>query len=138
MIILANVSHMEIVSQMLYAMYNELQPDKCSKNKSDYDSEALRYLKDYDVLLDSEFRGMFMVKHVNNPLTPNLEQWNGEIVYIKPQYRKTRVLKTMYTYLFNNYEGDILGLTDINSEHIKVMDKRHTCIAKLYIVNKGK
>jgi len=131
----ANVSDLSLVASMLYAMYMELMPDVCSNRLSDYTDEALKYLIEHDVLIDDKARGMFVVKDVYNPLTPSVKQWFGLVVYIKPEFRKTRVLKTFYDYLFENYKGNILGLTEINSEHIKVLDKRHTCTAKMYILN---
>jgi len=138
MIILANLTHTGIVASMLWDMYQELQPEECSTLMSDYVAEAIRFIETYDVLLERRYRGMVIMENVTNVLTPNLPQWQGVVLYIKPEFRKRRVLKTIYTYLFANYEGDILSLTDINSEHIKVQDKRQPCIAKLYIVNKRK
>ena len=121
-----------IVASMLYAMYHEMRPDECSKDESDYLKVAEDYLLAYDVIIETEGKGIFIMRNENDPLTPNVIQWFGLVVYIKPNYRKGKLLKLFYDYLFANYEGNILGVTEINSEHIKVLDKRHTCVAKLY------
>jgi len=127
-----NEHSINVVASMLYAMYMELKPEDCSTDPSDYLKVAEDYLLAYDVIIETEGKGLFIMRNEDDPLTPKLVQWFGLVVYIKPQYRKGKLLKDFYDYLFANYEGNILGLTEINSEHIKVLDKRHTCIGKLY------
>jgi hypothetical protein len=58
--------------------------------------------------------------------------YNGIRVYIKPKYRKGRLLKQFYDIMFETFDGEIWGMTEAHSEHIKVLDKRHTLVAKVY------
>lgn len=132
-----NEFSVNIVASMLYAMYHEIRPEDCSTDPADYQRVAESYILEYDVYIEAEGKGIFVMRNENDPLTPKVIQWFGLVVYIKPEYRHGRLLKTFYDYLFANYEGTILGLTESNSQHIKVLDKRHTCIAKLYRLDRS-
>ena len=41
-------------------------------------------------------------------------------------------IKNMYDFMFDNFDGDIIGMTDIKSEHNDVLTKRHEILGVLY------
>ena len=58
-------------------------------------------------------------------------------VYIQPEHRHSSLLARFYKRLFEDFpDGDIMGVTEIHSEHIKVLDKRHELVAKVYRMNR--
>ena len=123
------------LSLMLYEMAHELFPDEASDDNQLYWDEIFKYITDetYTVFVDEQYRGFFMVKEEHEPIYPNLRRYIGTKVYIQPEARKGRLLKEFYDMLFREFpDGDILGLTEIESEHIPVLNKRHEHIANVY------
>lgn len=116
-------------------MYMELFKDKAVEDIYPYISMVNRHIdndKD-EIFIDDKHRGFFIVRDETEAVAPTVRRYNGIRVFIHPEHRKGRVLLEFYNKLFSTYpDGDILGCTEINSEHIAVLDKRHELIAKVY------
>ncbi len=135
MVRLANSEDTMALSLMLKEMTLELWPEHAATEDGAYFNEILRHFNDpRDVIfVDSRLRGFFIVRDEAEEITPNYHRYNGMRLYIGTDYRGGRLLKQFYDALFKHYpEGEIWGLTEINSKHIQVLDKRHECIAKIY------
>jgi hypothetical protein len=120
---------------MLAEMYQEVFPANCSTRMNDYITTIVEHFNDSrdTVYLDSEFRGFFIVRDETEIIAPTLKRYNGIRVYIRKEFRKGRLLTEFYARLFEDFpDGAILGSTEIDSEHIAVLDKRHELIAKVY------
>jgi hypothetical protein len=89
------------------------------------------------VFIDENKRSLFIMRDVSSPVL-NQKLYDGVSVYIKPKFRKTRLLKEMYDFMFDNFDGDIIGMTDIKSEHNEVLTKRHEILGVLYKLKRGK
>ncbi len=136
---LATFEDVSELTSMLKMMAQELMPDYAVDDEDIYHLEILKYMSDdtYHVYIDSKHRGFFMVKDDSEPIYKGMNRYIGTKVFIKKGFRSGRVLKQFYTKLFEDFpDGDIIGLTEINSQHIPVLDKRHTLIAKVYLLNK--
>lgn len=133
MIRLANISDLQTVSEMMMAMYIELMPEYCSQDIHDYRKATIEHLcnpKEWIYIADG---GFFVVRDETEDIAPLFKRYNGVRVYIQPEHRHTSLLARFYKRLFKDFpDGEILGMTEINSEHIKVLDKRHDLIAKVY------
>ncbi len=141
MIRLATKKDKEKLALMLLAMYVELFPEEATYDMGVYLNEIQNHLdnpKDY-IYIDNDNRGFFVVRDETEPMTPNLHRFNGIRVFIMKEYRKSPLLALFYSHLFHDFpNGDILGMTEINSEHIPVLDKRHELIAKVYKLKRSK
>ncbi len=140
MIRLAKDKDLHSLSMMFLAMYVEVFGDEASLDARVYQEVMKAHLDDPrdSVFLDDKFRGFFIVRDETEPMTPNMHRYNGIRVYIAKQYRKSPLLSVFYQHLFQEFpDGDILGVTEINSEHIAVLDKRHELIAKVYKLNRN-
>lgn len=124
-----------LLASFLKAMYNELQPDS-AKDFQPYVDMAEKYLANDYCFTDNKHRGMFIMKDESVPALPT-RLWNGVAVYIKPEYRKSRLLKEFYAYMFDNFKGTIMGYTEVNSEHNKVLLKRHNLLGYVYEMNRS-
>ncbi len=136
---LAVTADIEELTIMLKMMAQELMPDHAVDDDAIYRLEILKYMSDetYYVYIDDKHRGFFMVKDDSEPIYVNMNRYIGTKVFIKKGFRSGRILKQFYTKLFEDFpDGDIIGLTEINSQHIPVLDKRHILIAKVYLLNK--
>ena len=135
MIIRAEQEHIPLLAFMLYTMYKELFGDKAEDDINVYISEIVNHYNNPrdTVYIDSSFRGFFIVRDETEAIAPRLKRYNGIRVFIKPEFRNTRLLAEFYAKLFEDFpDGDILGQTEIDSKHIAVLDKRHELIAKVY------
>jgi len=121
-------------------MTKELFPDYAVDELSIYMEELIRQYDAGDtIFVDSEYRGFFIVHDDSSQVTPTMKRYTGTYVYIRPEYRHTKVLSDFYNKLFEFYPyGDILGSTEICSAHIDVLDKRHKHIMNVYSLNRGK
>lgn len=137
MIKIAKLQDLDSVAIMLKALYVEMMPTYCSTDIEVYRLEVLKHLiNPLDTVYVSE-HGFYIVRDETEPMAPTLHRYNGIRVYIEPEHRKSNLLARFYKRLFEDYpNGDILGMTEIDSEHIKVLDKRHTLIAKVYKLNR--
>ena len=130
-----NIGAIEEISKMLFLMYNEVQPEKASQDLDKYTTLANKHIMKDFVFIDEENRGFFIMRDISSPVLDE-KLYDGVSVYIKPEFRKTRLLKDMYEFMFKNFDGDIIGYTDINSEHNKVLTKRHQALGILYKLNR--
>ena len=131
----AKDSDESVLADMLQDMTMELWPENASPDFIQYEREIRKHLwnpRDY-VFIDNENKGFFIVRDETEAITPNRKIYNGLRVYIKPEYRKTRLLKDFYDYLFKVFpNGEIWGITEYHSEHNKVLLKRHEPVAIVY------
>ena len=135
MIIRAEQEHVPLLAFMLYTMYKELFGDKAEDDINVYISEIVNHYNNPrdTVYIDSSYRGFFIVRDETEAIAPRLKRYNGIRVFIKTEFRNTRLLAEFYAKLFEDFpDGDILGQTEIDSKHIAVLDKRHELIAKVY------
>ena len=130
----ANKTDVGDLAVMLRELYMEMMSEYAMTNINIYRSVIQEHLDDdRDTVYIEESKGFFIVRDETEPMTPELNRYNGIRVYIKPQHRHTRLLANFYKRLFEDFpNGDILGSTEIDSPHIRVLDKRHSCIAKVY------
>lgn len=134
MIKIAEYKDVTEIAKMMRELYQELQPAHATSDINVYFKDALDSLiKDTDTTYIEKGKGFFTVRNETEPMTPTLERYNGIRVYIYPEHRNSSLLARFYDRLFKDFpNGEILGVTEINSEHIRVLDKRHTLIAKMY------
>lgn len=125
------------LSKMLYEMYNEVQPLKATKDIKKYEKLLQEHLENDLVFIDSKNRGFFIMRDISIPVIDEV-MWEGVSVYIKPEFRKTKLLSKMYKYMFKNFIGDIIGFTDYNSNHNEILQKRHDILGIVYILNRPK
>jgi len=120
-------------SILLKAMYFELDSSAYKEDITSWLALASMHLERDIVILDH--RGFFIMREETLPI--NKERiWNGVSVYIKPEFRKSKALKEYYKYMFDNFNGTILGFTEVNSEHNKVLLKRHKLLGYVYGLNR--
>jgi len=135
MIKIAEKEDIIILSVMLSNMYHELFGADASDSVDDYINTIVAHFNDCrdTIYIDNLGRGFFIVRDETEAIAPNLHRYNGIRVYIQEEHRKGRLLAEFYARLFEDFpNGDILGQTEIDSEHIAVLDKRHTRIANVY------
>ena len=121
------------LATMLQELYTELTPDHATKDEHVYRVCIAEHLNSYRDTVYIHEHGFFIVRDETESMAPTLRRYNGIRVYIKPEHRHSSLLAKFYKRLFKDFpDGDILGITEINSEHIKVLDKRHDLIAKVY------
>ena len=140
MILKAEVSHLAGLALLLRAMYKELFPDHAVDDINVYISEMVKNFNcpKTTTYVDDYFRGFFQVRDETEAMTPTCKRYHGIRVYIIPEERKGRLLKEFYDRLFTDFpDGDIIGVTEITSEHIAVLEKRHKRIANMYVLNRG-
>ena len=124
-----------ILSLMLKEMAVELFPANAVADNDIYWDEIFKYMRDdtIHIFIDDELRGFFMVKEESEPIYSDMTRYIWTKVFIYPKHRKGRILKCFYDKVEDAFPtGDIIGLTEINSEHIPVLEKRHQRIANVY------
>ncbi len=132
----ASLLDLKEISEMLYKMYNEVQPLIASQEIKKYEELTKQHLKNDFVFIDEDNRSVLIMRDVSS-LVLDQKLYDGVSVYIKPQYRKSKLLKEMYSYMFKNFKGTIVGYTDVNSEHNDVLIKRHKLLGYFYEINRG-
>lgn len=130
----AKLSNVDLIADMLRAMYLELDPVDTIDDWELFRSLASNYIYTANVVFDH--RGFFIMKE-ETPIVKRTPLWNGVAVYIKPEFRKTKALKEYYTYMFENFKGSIMGFTEVNSEHNKVLLKRHKLLGYVYELHRS-
>lgn len=124
---------------MLHLMYTEVFGAKASENPHDYLVEVFKIYSDTSkfIFVDEELNGFFMVERRWSPLTPLVDRVEATNVYITPNKRHSKLLYHFYEKLFDTFPtSEIIGVTEANSEHIKVLDKRHKLISKVYSIKR--
>lgn len=135
----ANIKDLVHISEMMIDLYKELMPDHYSKDIKVYMTAVLEHLQNKKDTVYVADHGFFIVRDETEPMAPTMKRFNGIRVYIQPEHRHTSLLARFYDRLFKDFpEGHIMGITEINSEHIKVLDKRHELVAKVYRLNRRK
>lgn len=130
----AKLSNVDLIADMLRAMYLELDPVDTIDDWELFRSLASNYIYTANVIFDH--RGCFVMKE-ETPIVKRTPLWNGVAVYIKPEFRKTKALKEYYTYMFEHFKGSIMGFTEVNSEHNKVLLKRHKLLGYVYELHRS-
>ena len=139
MIRIAHMKDLNRLSVMLYELYHEMMPEHYTSDLYVYRREIMRHINEPKDTIYVAEHGFFVVRDETEPIAPTLQRYNGLRVYIEPEHRHSNLLANFYKRLFEDFpDGDILGSTEINSEHIKVLDKRHECIAKVYKLKRSK
>ncbi len=136
----ATIKDLDELSTMLYALYKEIVPDYATHDMGVYRTTIIQHLNNKkEYVFIEEGRGFLVLRDETEPMAPEMYRYNWMRVYIKPKYRYTKLLAKFYKFIFKEFpKGDILGATEMNSPHIKVLDKRHECIAKVYKLNRSK
>jgi hypothetical protein len=138
MIRIAQLEDVGHLAKMMMSMYKELQPDYASNDDMVYRQSIIDSIVNPLETVYVHEHGFFIVRDETEPMMPTLNRYNGIRVYIEPEHRKGFLLASFYKRLFNDFpDGDILGMTESNSEHIKVLDKRHIEVARIYILKRS-
>jgi hypothetical protein len=132
----ATLTDCNSIAQMLYKMYNELQPELSSKDIDDYISLAKKHITDDFVYIEESEKGMYIVRDVSSTVI-NKKIYDGVSVYIEKEFRKSRILSDMYAHMFKTFTGTIIGFTEYNSEHNNVLIKRHKLLGYVYELNRS-
>ena len=120
-------------SRLLRDMYIELHGEECSTDILDYK----RYIHQYEhAYIGDQCECLLLMKDITPKLLVSTKLWDGEAVYIIPEKRKGRTLAKMYDFMFDNFEGDIVGMVHPDSEHDAVVAKRGNYIGTVYSFNK--
>ncbi len=134
MIRIADMKDLAQLSEMMRGLYKEINPDCATDDMQIYRQAVMEHITDdRDTIYVESGKGFFVMRDESEPMTPGYKRYNGIRVYINPEHRHTRLLANFYKRLFKDYpEGDIFGVTEIQSPHIAVLNKRHNLIANLY------
>ena len=133
---IATISDIKEISEMLYGMYNEVQPELASKDLTKYYELAEFHLEKDFVYIDEENRSVLIMRDITSPVV-NKKIYDGVSVYIKPSFRKSKLLSQMYKFMFENFDGTIIGYTEFSSEHNDVLIKRHKLMGYVYELNRS-
>ena len=127
------------VAELLEAMVAEVFPDHYQPNQLRYVEGITQHLMMGDTIyVDNELNGFFIIKDVTDIVTPSLVLYEGVRLYIKPHKRNGKLLAEFYAKMFEDFtDGEIIGITEIESKHIPVLEKRHTRIANVYKLNRS-
>ena len=137
MIRLANINDLDVLSVMLSDLYHELMPDHATDDMCVYRLEIAKHLTDDRDSIYIAEHGFFVVRDETEDMAPTMRRYNGMRVYIQPEHRHSSLLARFYKRLFKDFpDGDIMGITEIHSKHIAVLDKRHELVAKVYRMNR--
>lgn len=124
-----------ILATMLKAMYKELFNDASDDIKL-YIDIAEKHIKEDYVFSNPCYNGFYIMKDITIPVLPT-KRWDGVAVYIKPEKRNTKLLNMFYDHMFSNFEGDIIGFVEPESNHLKVLQKRHALLGYVYKLNRS-
>lgn len=130
---LATITDINYVADLLLSMYMEVDPKDTKDDFKLFQQLASDYIYKCNVIIDE--RGFFIMKD-ETPCVKKTTIWNGVAVYIKPEFRHTSALQDYYRYMFANFKGTIMGFTEVNSEHNKVLLKRHKLLGYVYVLNR--
>jgi hypothetical protein len=123
------------LANMLKEMYLELFPDYAIDDDSVYFQEIRDQLDDERVhtYVENNYKGFMMIRDETEPMTPNLHRYNMLRIYIRPDFRKSRTYWRLYKKVLEDFpDGDVLGMTEANSEHNIPLRKRQEIVATIY------
>lgn len=125
-----------IIADMQKAMLNEVFGDKSSDNIEDYRRECLKEISDplNVYLLDEDINGYVKLRDVSSPLV-DMQRWDLQEIYIKPEKRGSRLYAQFRDYLRENFKGDVVGMTEISSNHIPMLMKHQELIGMVFKLN---
>ncbi len=127
-----NFSDLDYVAGMLMDAHNEIDSLKYSSEVFKY----MRYLKDCNHVYHDK-RGFFIVTEAPQPLVIGTPiNYVGEMVYIRPEFRKTKALSEYYDFMFDTFDGDFIAIAQ-SDEKDKIMGKRAEFVGNLYKFNKS-
>ena len=135
----AEEKDIDSLAAMLRNFTQELWPEHYCINLKIYKDEIFKAFENPKdtIFIDSRNRGFAIVRDDTEMITPTMKRYNPYRIYIKPKYRGGRLLSQFYEVLFEKYsDGEIWGLTEANSKHIPVLEKRYKRIANIYDLNK--
>ena len=127
------------LSLMLKEMSLEMMPEYATDDDDIYWKEVFSWLEDDRtfVYIDDAYRGFFVMIDDTEDIFPDYHRYLGTKIYIKPQHRKTRLYSQFFKKMLEDFnDGDIMGVTEIESDHIPVLEKRHKRIANVYLINR--
>ncbi len=133
----ANETNTIALATMLKDMMDEVFVGKsasCLSVYVTYIEEALNSSTKW-LFIDTDNRGFFMVVNDTETITPLLHRYFATKVYIKPEHRKSRLLAEFYDTLYDRFD-EVVGVTEIGSEHIAVLEKRQERIANVYRIKR--
>ncbi len=127
------------VAEMLRAMTIEVYPKYYSKILADYSWALHEHIINGDTIyVDDDLRGFFVVRVATDSVTPSLVMYEAVRLYVKPEFRHTKLLYNFYERMYEDFtDGDIIGITDINSKHIPILEKRQERIANVYKITRS-
>jgi len=94
------------VARLLESMVAEVFPSHYTQGNSILFIRGVqKHIDDGDsIYVDDALRGFFIVKDVTDIVTPSLKIYEGTRVYIKPEYRKGRLLSEFYQRLYDDFQ----------------------------------
>lgn len=122
------------LASLLFSMYTEVD-EKAVTDLNKYEELASEHLKNDRVFIYGDYKALFIMRDVTSPVIDR-QLWDGVSVYIKPEYRNTPILSKLYSYMFENFNGDIVGFVHSGSLHEKIVNKRHVKLGSLYVLNR--
>jgi len=129
---LADLSDLSVLTEMLMAMYEEVFPDDAVDDELVYRQEVVECLIDekYVVILVDDNKAFAMIRDDTELMTPTLKRYNITRVYVKPEHRGGRAYATMKNWVAENFsDGDVIGMTEVNSNHLPILLKRDEVVA---------
>lgn len=134
MIKVQTIDQVSVAARLLRDMYIELHGDDCSTDILDY----RRYIHNYEhVYIGDNDECLLLLKDITPKLLPiTTKLWDGEAVYIIPEKRRSRTLAMMYKFMFDNFEGEVVGMVHPDSLHNEVVAKRGNYVGTVYSFNK--
>jgi hypothetical protein len=126
------VGDADTLAHLLRDMYKEVFVDSALSDIVIYRNEVLKCLKDQTctVILVNETIGFAMIRDDTELMTPTLKRYNITRVYVKPECRGGRAYTTMKNWIATNFsDGDVIGMTEVNSNHLPILLKREEVVA---------
>lgn len=125
----ATENDVDIIASYLRHMYLELDEEDTIDCLNLFRQLALSYISSSIVMFNN--KGFFILKD-ETTIVKKTKIWNGISVYIKPEFRHTKCLSEFYKIMFSLVDGTIMGFTEINSTHNKILLKRHSLLGYVY------
>ena len=129
----ATINDIDYIAPLLLAMYMEVDSVDTKCELELFKQLTRETLLSSIVIFDS--RGFFIMKN-ETPIVKKTTIWNGVSVYVKPEFRHSSALQDYYKYMFEHFQGTIMGFTEVNSKHNKVLLKRHKLLGYVYGLNR--
>jgi len=129
MIRVATKNDTSLVASLLLAMYCEVK-SKDNLLLDQFESLAIKHIEEDEVWLYAD-KALYIMRD-DTPCVERTKLWNGVSVYIAPELRGSTVLAKLYKHMFEHYEGTIMGFTEVNSLHNRVLLKRHKLLGFVY------